>query len=149
MDSDVVDSLKRTLDSLNEHPIVMYVLVPSLAIAVVSTTFAYILSAIRSGVRSEPLSKDSTIVVENVIAIFLSIFVVLFYLFVQGIEFKYVFFDMLFQIALTSFLLRVEFYRTISSSIKWWIIKKLGYSDSEKDDIRSGHSVNRDHSDIS
>ena len=138
MDQITFQGVGGFFDFLNEHPIVMYVIVPSLAITVLSTTLAYILSAYLSRKYGSSMSKDMTIMVENIFAIFLSVLVVSFYLFVQDIEFKYVMYDMLFQISLTSFLLRIEVYRTLSSSVKWWIIKKLGLSESDKESIRRG-----------
>ena len=49
---------------------------------------------------------------------------------------------MMFMITLTALLIRIEFYRTITSAIKWKIIKLISYSDKEKEEILKG--INKD-----
>lgn len=126
------------LDLINNHKFIIFIVVPSLAIAVISTTISYIIESFIHKKTKEHLQKDSIIVLENSMATILSVMIALFYLYGLDIDGKYVFYDMMFMITLTALLIRIEFYRTITSAIKWKIIKLISYSDKEKEDIIKG-----------
>lgn len=120
-----INNVHSTLDLLSEHPIILYVIIPSLSITVMSTTFAYIISSTLFKSNGKYLSKDGTIILENILALIFSLIIVSFYFFIQQIPIKYVFYDFLFQTVLSSFFLRIELYRSITHSVKHWIINKL------------------------